>query len=105
MKLRWRYWLLPVLMIGMFISIFEVNTEGISNGWGDQWDTYLPTEYTRDQFTSTTTSPSLALGTVVLNTTLHRTKLHFESASTIVSSHDRWLWQHQIFLRCCQWRI
>nr|WP_293845744.1 hypothetical protein [uncultured Arsenicibacter sp.] len=105
MKLRWRYWLLPILMMGMFISIFEVNTVGIINSWGDDWDTYLPAEYTRDQFTSATTSPSQVLSAQVLNTSLRRATLHFGSASTSVPSRYRWLWQHRIFLRCCQWRI
>lgn len=101
---RWRYWLLPILMMGMIISIFEVNTEVISNSWGDQWDTYLPAEFTRDQSPSTTTSPNRVTGAFVMSSTQRVGTRHI--ALTKVSSRQYcWLWHHRLFLRCCQWRI
>jgi hypothetical protein len=92
-------------MIAMFISIFEVNTEGIANSWGDEWDTYLPVEQTRDPIQSQTVSPDQVVNPFSPQTRWQTPRLFTAVPTALASGQRCWLWLHCLFERCCQWRI
>lgn len=105
MNPRWRLWLLPLLTLCFFISAFEVNTEEITNAWGDWYDSYLPVEYAADQVQSAVVSPWRLTGSVsqikqpaalVLLPILDFGVVHYRLTSRCL---------RRVYLRCCQWLI
>ncbi|WP_345269353.1 hypothetical protein [Nibrella viscosa] len=105
MKIHWRYWLIPLLTIGLFISIFEVNTGGIVNTWGDAWDTYLPAEFMPDPVHSVSGVHDCLAGAsirLVRQIAFHTPAVLSPALSKIPAD---WVRCQELFLRWCQWRI
>jgi hypothetical protein len=102
---RWRLWLLHGLILCLFISAFEVNTQPIVNTWGDYWEAYLPVKFLANSVQSIAASSVRSVDCL--------------SQSQALTSSFRWptpgFYQYsnravfsrfsRIYLQCCQWLI
>jgi hypothetical protein len=107
MKTRWRFWLLPLLTVGLLLSVFEVNTDDIVNTWGDAYDAYLPPAFWADSSSSVTISPIQRKPTGVLPIPVRWPSGRFVAGLFPAPGGNRpgFLHRSRIHLRCCQWLI
>lgn len=105
MKTRWRFWLLPLLTVGLLLSVFEVNTNDIVNTWGDTYDAYLLPSFSADSSPSATVSPRQRIRSLPLKIRQFSAPSDVVAPHTFISNCFVFLRKIRIYLRCCQWLI
>lgn len=105
MKTCWQFWLLPLLALGLLLSVFEVNTGEIVNTWGDAYDAYLLPSFSADSSPSVTVSPRQRTSRITAQNKpfFIRSEVAFRPA--LFRNQPIFRYRNQIHLRCCQWLI